>query len=81
MFKKGDKVKIIKKDTLYGWADSLVVGNVYVIMDIDSTIDGVRLPVPTYYHSDGLWWIPPECVELVQKERKKYEQFLLFELV
>ena len=81
MYKVGDSVKIIKKDTICGWNDYLCIGKVYKIMKIDSNMSGrfgIRLVVPTTIHSEGGWWIPQSCVESAHAIN---EQLLLFDLV
>ena len=81
MYKVGDSVKIIKKDTLYGWNDYLCMGKIYKIMKIDSNMSGrfgIRLVVPTTIHSEGGWWVPKHCVTPTPAIN---EQLLLFNLV
>ena len=81
MYKVGDSVKIIKKDTVYGWNNGLCIGKIYKIMKIDSNMSGgfgIRLVVPTTIHSTGGWWIHKSCVTPTPAIN---EQLLLFELV
>ena len=62
--KKGDKVRLIKKDSSFGWEKSLKVGKTYIVSHVrlNNYIPVIRVWVSKDFH----WGLPARCFKLAR---------------
>lgn len=73
-FKVGDLVKVMSNKSSAGWDDSIVIGKIYKVVELDPEYRGARIYVPEMEEASnnggcgGEWWLADSCLRVVEQQ-------------